>query len=124
MITEYKPESGFVARQGGPDRESVLIWIVWHFTHANLWDHHRWPSAGRFSSHPTTEVAYNPVKEFAPPQSRHPRQRYPASMASDHVPFCIGAVAHAPSYAKGHSGYSGAGPLVLLGVAQHRRLLV
>ncbi|CKT71673.1 Hypothetical protein ERS031505_01273 [Mycobacterium tuberculosis] len=121
MITRYKPESGFVARSGGPDRKRPHDWIVWHFTHAdNL------PgiiTAGRLLADsavtPTTEVAYNPVKELRRHKVVAPDSRYPASMASDHVPFYIAA--RSPMLyvvCKGHSGYSGgAGPLVHLGVA-------
>lgn len=116
MITRYKPESGFVARSGGPDRKRPHDWIVWHFTHAdNL------PgiiTAGRLLADsavtPTTEVAYNPVKELRRHKVVAPDSRYPASMASDHVPFYIAA--RSPMLyvvCKGHSGYSGgAGPLV------------
>lgn len=93
MITRYKPESGFVARSGGPDRKRPHDWIVWHFTHAdNL------PgiiTAGRLLADsavtPTTEVAYNPVKELRRHKVVAPDSRYPASMASDHVPFYIAA---------------------------------
>lgn len=114
MITRYKPESGFVARSGGPDRKRPHDWIVWHFTHAdNL------PgiiTAGRLLADsavtPTTEVAYNPVKELRRHKVVAPDSRYPASMASDHVPFYIAA--RSPMLyvvCKGHSGYSGgAGP--------------
>ncbi|PRH91384.1 hypothetical protein B8A26_13225, partial [Mycobacterium tuberculosis variant pinnipedii] len=79
MITRYKPESGFVARSGGPDRKRPHDWIVWHFTHAdNL------PgiiTAGRLLADsavtPTTEVAYNPVKELRRHKVVAPDSRYP-----------------------------------------------
>src|SRR5258705_8178260 len=93
MSTRYKRESGFVARNGGPDRQRPHDWIVWHFTHVdNL------PSIitpGRLLADaaipPATDVAYSGVKELRRHKAVSPDADYPKSMASDHVPFYIAA---------------------------------
>jgi hypothetical protein len=120
MSIRYRPESGFVARNGGPDRLRPQDWIVWHFTHIdNL------PgiiTAGRLLSDsavtPTTDVAFDSVKELRRHKLVAPDDGYPMSMASEHVPFYIAA--RSPMLyvvCRGHHGYSGgAGPLVHLGV--------
>lgn len=120
MSTRYKRESGFVARNDGPDRQRPRDWIVWHFTHVdNL------PSivsTGRLlpdsAVTPLTDVAYDEVKERRRHKVVDPDTDYPASMVSDHVPFYIAA--RSPMLfvvQRGHAGYSGGvAPLVHLGV--------
>jgi hypothetical protein len=93
MSIGYRPESGFVAHNGGPDRQRPRDWIVWHFTHIdNL------PSIIACSRllpdaavTPTTDVAYDSVKELRRHKAVRPDHAHPTSMASDHVPFYIAA---------------------------------
>lgn len=120
-MTAFFPESGFVGRDGGPRRDVPRDWIVWHFTHIdNL------PaivSQGRLlpdsAVSPATHVANADVKERRRHKAVNPHPNYPASMASDHVPFYIAA--KSPMLyvvCRGHGHYKGgAGPLVHLGIA-------
>ncbi len=69
------------------------------------WDYHRWPSAGRFSSHPDDRGGIQ-SQGVAPPKPRPPstagtRRR----CVGDHVPFYIAARSPMPYVAAGHSGF-------------------
>lgn len=120
-MTAFIPASGFVARNGGPQRDKPRDWIVWHFTHVN-----NLPaiiSQGRLLPDsaviPTTHVANDEVKERRRHKPVNPHPGYPTSMASDHVPFYIAA--KSPMLyvvCRGYGHYrGGAGPLVHLGIA-------
>lgn len=119
-MTAFIPDSGFVARNGGPQRDKPRDWVVWHFTHVdNL------PgivSQGGLlpdsAVAPATHVANDEVKERRRHKVVKPHPSYPASMVSDHVPFYIAA--KSPMLYVVCNGYGrykgGAGPLVHLGV--------
>lgn len=119
-MTAFVPESGFVARNGGPRRDGPRDWVVWHFTHVdNL------PSIvaqGQLlpdsAVTPAAHVANDEVKERRRHKVVNPHAGYPVSMASDHVPFYIAA--KSPMLfvvCRGYGHYKGgAGPLVHLGV--------
>lgn len=120
MSTKYRRASGFVARDGGPDRERPRDWIVWHFTHVDnlpgvVTAGRLLPDAGVT---PSTNVANDDVKDLRRHKVVAPDTAYPTSMASDHVPFYIAA--RSPMLyvvRRGHPGYSaGVAPLVHLGV--------
>lgn len=93
MSIGYRPESGFVAHNGGPDRRRPRDWIVWHFTHIDNLP--KIVASGCLlpdsAVTPVTDVAYDSVKELRRHKAVRPDEAYPVSMASDHVPFYIAA---------------------------------
>lgn len=120
MGYSFIPDSGFVADNGGPDRNRPRDWIVWHFTHIdNL---QAVVSAGGLiassSVTPTTNVAASEIKARRATKPVQPDPTYPASFVSDHVPFYIAA--KSPMLYRVHRGHpeygGGCDPLVFLGV--------
>ncbi len=88
----YVPDSGFVARNGGPRRDSPSDWVVWHFTHR---DNLELICGGGFllpSSviEPRRSVANERVKGRRT-YSVVPDNEYPTSIVHDHVPFYMTA---------------------------------
>lgn len=119
-MTAFIPDSGFVARNGGPQREKPRDWIVWHFTHVDnlpgiVGQGGLLPDS---AVTPAAHVANDEVKERRRHKTVKPHPSYPVSMVSDHVPFYIAA--KSPMLfvvCRGYGQYQGgAGPLVHLGV--------